>query len=97
MAGDKEAMERTHRVVDELVMSKKEQTRRSPPPRSFPHVLPASSVRATPALFSFSAIQGEAEAEGLGDDVASPHPSARGGASWWGRLKLMRGDEVAMG
>jgi len=96
MAGNNEAVGHTHRVVDELVMRKKK--------RGLHHLvhfptssLPASFVRATPASFSFGAIRGEAEAEGLGDDVASPHPSARGGASWWGRLKLMRGDEVAMG
>jgi len=30
--------------------------------------------------FSFGDIRGEAEVEDLGDDVASPHPSTRGGA-----------------
>ena len=36
-------------------------------------------VCATRASFSYGAIRGEAEAEGLGDDVASPHPSKMGG------------------
>jgi len=85
VSGDKEAVGNTHRVVDELVMSEKGRTRWWRPPRSFPHVLSTSFVCATPASFSFGAIQGETEAECLGDDMASPHPSTRGGASWWGR------------
>ena len=44
-----------------------------------------SFVHVTPASFSFGAIRGEAEAESLGDDVACPHPSTRGGAKrCWG-------------
>ena len=43
MAGDKEAVGHTQRIVDELAMSKKERTRQSSPPRSFAHILPASS------------------------------------------------------
>ena len=55
--------------------------RQSPPPCSCLHVLSASFTHATPTSFLFGAIQGKVEVEGLGDDMASPHPSMRGGAS----------------
>jgi hypothetical protein len=58
IAGDKEAVGHTHRVVDGFVMSKKEQTRRWRLPRSFPHVVPTSFLHATPASFLFGAIWG---------------------------------------
>ena len=67
MEGDKEVVGHTHCVVDELIMSKQERTRRWRLPCSFPHVLPASFVCGTPMSFLFGAIRGEAEAEGSGD------------------------------
>lgn len=39
---------------------------------------PTSLIRANPVFFSFGDIWDEAEAEGLGNVVASPHPSTRG-------------------
>ena len=62
------------------------------------HVLSASFVHTTPALFSFGATQGEAEAEHLGDDMVSPHPSMRGGASWGHTSQwVVMNHDVAMG
>jgi hypothetical protein len=75
MVGDKEAVGRTHRIVDKLVVSKENERGGLHHLIRWLH-LPASSPRpsfvATPASFSFGASRGEAEAECLGDDVASP-------------------------